>query len=133
MTKRELQRQESLLPNGIPKKVRIYDNGGTLKDGTIDRITVVFTGNYNNIGWKPRGKVRRDNCHPVVGMSETPFHPQGFCIHNTYPNMIDRPTYSHLGRKIKFEDLNEDCQKVVLADYKELWNLKISVDITPNL
>ena len=119
MTKKQQARVDNLLPNGQPKatKVRIYDNGGE----TVDRYTVVFAGNYNNIG-KKRGELNQ-NWHPVIGMSGAPFHPQGFCQHMTYPNMIDRPTYGHLGRKIKFEDLPEDCQKVVVRDYCDLWDL----------
>ena len=39
MTKKETERRESLLPNNIPKKVRIYDNDGTDKGGTVDSST----------------------------------------------------------------------------------------------
>ena len=48
----------------------------------------------------------------------SPFHPQG-----ESPDQIDRPTYGHLGKKIKFSDLPEDCQTLVLQDYKEIWGL----------
>ncbi len=35
-------RKASLVPNGIPRYVRCYDNGGE----SFDRYTVVFTGLY---------------------------------------------------------------------------------------
>jgi len=119
MTARQQARLNNLLPNGKPKatKVRIYDNGGE----TTDRYTVVFAGNYNNIG-KKRGE-RIELWHFVLGMSDAPTHPCGFCQHSSYRQMIDRPTYRHLGHKIKFEDLPEICQKVVIEDYCELWEL----------
>jgi len=30
----------------------------------------------------------------------------------------------HLGKRIAFADLPPDCRKLVLSDYKEIWNLK---------
>lgn len=57
-------------------------------------------------------------------MSSQPFHPQGFGQHGESDSPIDRPTYGHLGKKIKFDDLPEDCQKLVLSDYVYLWNIK---------
>ena len=103
------RRREQLMPNGIPKRIRCYDNGGK----TYDRYTVVYTGNY-------RG---RKGCD-YVGMSGHPFHPQGFGQHGWDLNVIDRPTYSHLGKKIEFEDLPEDCKRLVIDDYKEIWGIK---------
>jgi len=42
-TKKQRNRYESLVPNGIPKYIRCYDNGGA----SIDCYTVVMTGHYN--------------------------------------------------------------------------------------
>ena len=114
-------RQERLIPNGTPRYVRIYDNGGE----TADRFTVVYTGNYNNIGRNSRVD-RATPCptHYYVGMSEQPTHPQGVCLHSDTFFIIDQPTYGHLGRKIKFADLPEACQQVVMRDYKEIWEIK---------
>lgn len=80
------------------KNIRIYDNGGK----TLDRYTVVFMD-------QPE--------HPapsfaVLGMSEHPFHPQGFGQHCTA--MPGR----HLGKRIKFEQLPPDCQRCVLQDLR---------------
>lgn len=104
------KRVESLLPGGIPKYVRCYDNGGE----TADRYTVVFTGNYTR---KTGGE------HWYVGMSGNPFHPLGIGIHESSRTQIDRPSYGHLGKKIKFDDLTENCKLCVLQTYKELWDL----------
>ena len=67
------ERQENLLPKGIPKWIRCYDNGGK----TFDRFTVIFT-RAHNFGLK--GFI------VGVGMSENPFHPQGFGQHFEYKN-----------------------------------------------
>lgn len=29
----------------------------------------------------------------------------------------------HLGRRIRFQDLPADCQKLVLSDYREIWRV----------
>jgi hypothetical protein len=104
-----MTRRERFMPNDVPRHIRAYDNGGK----TFDRYTVVYTGNY-------RG---RNGCD-YVGMSSNPFHPQGFCIHGWNETVIDYPKYSHLGRKIKFKDLPEDCQRLVIRDYTEIWRLE---------
>jgi len=116
-----------LMPNGLPRYIRVYDNDGR----TLDRYTVVFTGNYNNIG-KKRGETRNYS-HISLAMSEHPFNPQGFCQHGETEEIIDMDKKSgwapsigrenHLGTRIQFRDLPEDCRKVVISDYKDLWNL----------
>jgi len=103
------KRAERLLPQGKPRYIRCYDNGGA----TIDRYTVVFTGRY-------RGR-RGQFVH--VGMDHKPYDPQGFCQHGFNWAQIDRPTYGHIGRKIAFGDLPAKCQSVVLSDYLSIWGL----------
>lgn len=119
MTKKQSERLARLMPNDIPRYVRIYDSG------IADRYTAVFTGNYS-------GKVR-GWCQYVV-MNEIPYHPlYGVCQHGEHSKIIDidkwgfPPNYgksNHLGLRIKFQDLPKDCQEIVLSDYKELWNLE---------
>jgi len=82
----------------------IYDNGGE----TCDRYTVYYGG---------RGTVRFDartgkQIRMCVGMNEAPFHPQGFGQHG------EGVPGRHNGKRIKFEDLPADCQKLVLNDLK---------------
>lgn len=42
-----------------------------------------------------------------LGMNESPYSPQGFCQHSY--GIPGR----HNGKKIEFEDLPDDCQKIV--------------------
>ena len=118
MTKRT-ERTERLLPAGIPRWIRCYDNKGE----SFDNFTVVFTGRYTH---KTGGE------HWVLAMNEAPFHPQGFGQHcggrelpdtlgGKWPPAIGRK--NHLGVRIKFEDLPEDCKRLVLSDYCDLWDI----------
>jgi len=75
--------------------IRCYDDGGK----SVDRYTVVYMD-------QPEGHGHY-NC---VGMSAAPFHPQGVGQHSIAK--VGR----HLGKRIKFEDLPEDCQKMVRRD-----------------
>jgi len=78
------------------RPVRIYDNGGK----TFDRYTVVYMDETEC----------RHGRFAAVGMSEHPFHPQGFGQHcSAMPGR-------HLGVRITFETLPEDCQKLVRRD-----------------
>jgi hypothetical protein len=80
------------------KTVRIYDNGGV----TADRFTAVFMN-------EPE---RAANLYGAYGMSEKPYHPQGvgqYC--SATPGR-------HLGRRIKYNDLTEDCQKLIASYLK---------------
>lgn len=116
------KRRDNLMPNGVPKWIRIYDNGGLdIKNGSFDRYTVIFT---HAQSFRPKHDYRYAGWFPVLAMSDNPCHPQGFCLHNEYTKSIDQPAYSHLGKKINFEDLPEDCRKVVIDDYMDYWNLK---------
>lgn len=113
LTKSQQARRQRVLPNDLPKYVRCYDNGGVdKKDGSVDRYTVVFTGRYSG----------RNGCE-YLGMSGAPFHPQGVGQHGWNQNVIDRPKYSHLGKRIKFFDLPRDCQVCVMRDYLLAWRL----------
>lgn len=69
----------------------IFDNDGA----TADRYTVVF--------------LDQRNCdhYECVGMNAAPFHPQGIYQHA----ICDLG--AHLGRRIKFEELPEDCRRAV--------------------
>ena len=79
----------------ISKLVRCYDSG---PNSSIDRYTVVFI--------KQPERSRRT--YAALAMSAHPF--QGFGQHCTA--MLGR----HLGKKIDFITLPEDCQKLVRQD-----------------
>ena len=85
-------RKQNLMPGNIPRYIRCYDNQGK----SFDRYTVVYTGRYRKC---PRDQFR------YIGMSAHPFHPQGFGQHGASDDLIDKPTYSHLGKKITFKQL----------------------------
>lgn len=104
-------RSARLLPGGIPRYVRCYDNGGA----TCDRYSIVFTGRYRH---KTGGEFWD------VSASALPTHPQGFYQHGGSERPIDRPTSGHLGRRIPFAALPESVRACVLADYRDLWDLE---------
>jgi hypothetical protein len=116
MDKKQKERAARIIPNGKPRYIRCYDNGGE----TADRYTVVFTGNYNNIG-KPK-RTRKISNFMYLGMSDNPFHPQGFGQHGDSPTLIDKPSYKHLGKKIPYYKLSSHAQLLVMQDYLYLWN-----------
>lgn len=76
-------------------EIRIYDNGGT----TFDRYTVVYM-----------NERERNGLYGARGMSEDPFHPQGVGQYCT------AAPGRHLGKRIRFEELPEKCQKLVRQD-----------------
>lgn len=98
------------MPLGIPRYIRLYDNRNTPKE-TYDCITCVFTGNY---------RAERNDSFWHLGMDA---NVAGFCQHGWSDMQIDTPTYSHLGKKIKWSDLSADCQNAIISTYKDLWNL----------
>lgn len=113
-----MNRTDRLRPQGIPRYIRVYDNGGL----THDRYTAVFTGRYR----MPKGSIvqRTGGDYLYLGMSANPFHPQGFGQHGTSRKPIDRPGYKHLGRKVSWDQLPSDVQKCILCSYNDLWGLK---------
>lgn len=77
-------------------KIHIYDNAGK----TADRYTVVYMD-------EPEHK---KGLYSARGMSAHPFHPLGIGEYCTaMPG-------KHLGKRISFNELPEDCQKLVLQD-----------------
>lgn len=80
------------------KDVQIYDNSGM----TADRFTVAFP-------WDKRREFygQKREVFAMIGMGETPFHPQGFCQH------CEGTIGPHLGKRISYVDLNDDCAKVI--------------------
>jgi len=90
--------QGSTNPEDLKKilPVKCYDNGGK----TFDRYTVV----YLDDKYKVQGKV----WYTMLGMSNNPF--EGFGQH------CEGQLGKHLGKKIAFDDLPEDCKKLVLIE-----------------
>lgn len=78
------------------REIRLYDTG----DNVYDRFTCVYMDEPES----------RNDLFCSVGMSEHPFHPQGFGQHGS------AAVGSHLGKRIRFTDLPTDCQKLVARD-----------------
>lgn len=97
--------------NGAPKHIRVYDNGGK----TADRFTCVFTGNY-------RG---RNGLCRFLNMSKYPFSPLGVGMHGECQDIIDRPTSSHLGKRVKWDALPFDVQVCIWQDYADYWEIPV--------
>lgn len=103
-----------LMPAGVPRYVRCYDNGGLdAPKGTADRYTVLFTGRASGTYQSRIGRM-----YNALGMSAAPFHPQGIGQH------CEARDGAHLGKRIRFEELPEDCRRLVLRDYREIWRLE---------
>lgn len=77
-------------------KIKCYDNNGK----TFDRYTVVYLNN----------KCLRTGLYEARAMSSNPFHPQGFGQYTTVS------LGKHLGKVISFDDLPNDCKKLVKRD-----------------
>lgn len=123
-TKTQIERRKRLMPGGIPRWIRAYDNGGVESPGgSGDRYTVCFTGRAGSA----------DGEYSYRAMSESPFHPQGiglWCSNKNHHCDVNRHGFApalgrkcHLGKRISFRELPDDCRKLVLQDYREIWRL----------
>lgn len=74
-----------------------------------ERYTAVFTGLL--MGKKPGEYL-------YLAMSDEPFMPGGSTLRRR------RPPYERMGREIQFKDLPEDCQRLVLNVYRDLWGVE---------
>lgn len=119
MNQREATRIRALIPDGVPRYIRVYDNDGK----TADRYTVVFTGRYTH---------KTGGATWYLGMNAAPFHPLGIGMSGEADRAIDRPGYSHLGKKTTFNDLPQDCKKAVLQTYTYLWDIPMPQHSTSN-
>jgi len=118
-------RTRNLFVGKMPKWVRVYSNLNT-KNESFDCFTVVYTKKaiVNERELETGEKYVYSRSFVYLGMSEKPYHPQGFGQHGeSEHDPIDKPTYSHLGRKIKFSELPTDCQHCAIETYLDLWNI----------
>lgn len=91
-------RTERLMPNGVPRYVRCYRNGYD--------YTVVFTGRLEIEGKR-------------FALTLT----DGLVAGNWYDGFIDRPSYIHLGTKVRYDDLPSHYIPRVIAHYRNLWRI----------
>ncbi len=98
------------------KNLAVFDYGGEI----LDRYTVIFLD--SPVSDDPYYSDR----YSYLGMSTRPFHPQGFGQYGEIEIPLNalrqlrrgkgQRLFSHLGKLINFNDLPEDCQKLVNAD-----------------
>jgi|SRR3990167_122138 len=103
MCKVRFRRSRTDYPKGV---IGIYDTGN---DKFVDRYTVVY---------EPYKEVDNTFVYSYVTMSADPFWPLGFCQHgsDTCRPVASWGNNGGCGKVIRFEDLPEDCQKVVIQD-----------------
>jgi hypothetical protein len=75
---------------------------------TAERYTAVFTGFFTH---------KKPGEYLYLSMSEDPLAPGGSTLSR------GRPPYERMGREIPFEDFPEDCRRLVLDTYRDLWDL----------
>ena len=98
------------------KNLAVFDLG----EKFFDRYTVIFLD--SPVSDDPYYSDR----YAYLGMSDRPFHPQGFGQHGEIEIPLNalrqlrkgkgQRLFSHLGKLINFDDLPEDCQKLVNSD-----------------
>lgn len=98
------------------QNVAVFDNGGE----TFDRYTVIY------LDEPVSNDPYYSDSYSYLAMSERPFHPQGFGQHgeiDLLPMQLKQlrkgkgqRLFSHLGKRISFESLPEDCKIVVKWD-----------------
>ena len=77
---------------------------------TAERYTAVFIGLLD---------LKKPGEYPYLCMGEEPFAPGG-----SYAPRRGRPPHKRMRREIPFEDLPEDCRRLVLDVYRDLWGLQ---------
>ena len=77
---------------------------------TAERYTAVFTGFLTD---------KKPGEYLYLSMSGDSSEPEGTAVRLRR----GRPPYERMGREIPFEDLPEDCRRLVLDAYRELWGL----------
>ena len=76
---------------------------------TTERYTVVYTGLLS---------LKKPGEYPYLSMSGDPLASRGSSLRR------GRPPYERMGREILFEDLPEECRRLVLDVYRDLWGLQ---------
>ena len=77
---------------------------------SAERYTAVFTGLFD---------LKKPGEYPYLCMGEEPLATGG-----SYALRRGRAPYERMGCEILFGDLPEDCRRLVLDVYRDLWGLK---------
>jgi len=76
---------------------------------TAERFTVVFTGLFT---------LKKGGEYLYLAISDDPLAPGSSDLRR------GRPSYERMGCEISFEDLPEDCRRLVADTYEDLWGLR---------
>jgi hypothetical protein len=79
---------------------------------TAECYTAVFTGLFD---------LKKPGEYPYLCMGGEPLAPD-----SSYTLRRGRPPYERMGCEVSFNDLPEDCKRLVLDVYRELWNLQVA-------
>lgn len=129
MSASKVAREGRLLPGGVPRWVRVYDDA----EWSPAVFIVVFTGKVSHEGDEGSRSAR---FYPYIMLGEEPTTEPQACenkgqpIDTTreyrngwfWPPAIGRKHYN-LGKRIAFTDLPAACQKIALETYRELWGI----------
>jgi hypothetical protein len=77
---------------------------------SAERYTAVFTGLFD---------LKKPGEYPYLSMSDEPLAPGG-----SHAPRRGRPPYERMGCEISFDVLPEDCKRLVLDIYRDLWGLR---------
>ena len=103
----EEENQDKIYEKDLELNIECYDN----EDQTFDRYTVIFFDQPEAAGlWS------------CLGMSADPFSPQGFGQHSSAARG------PHLGKRIRFVDLPDDCQRAVMLEFEDLSKMQFKED-----
>lgn len=114
MSKNKRSRKEKLMPGGIPRHIRVYDDG---PESTL-RYTIVYT-----------GKEVHDACgvYPYIILNELDGETPDVEVNHSHKgiplDMSGCTSVTRMGRKgflgkrITFDDLPEQCQEIVVDHY----------------
>ena len=103
-----MKRENLYTETGEPKRIRCYMQK---RRKTLDHITVVYT--YISKTGNPVGTVL------YRGMSEDPYHPQGFGIMGEGC----RSSFNPGGSRVSFSELPINCRELVYSDYSAIWDV----------
>ena len=106
------KRWNRLLPNGWPRWLKLYDNGGKSKDCYF----AVFT----------KGRPGYWRAYQTVSFNAVPNHPQmGIYMHNEYTRPGELKLGAHLGKRIDIQELPPDCVRAIYEEYCYWWDLEV--------
>lgn len=119
-------RSLALIPGGVPRWVRVYDNEGL----TADRYAIVFTGRGAGTSTTPFVRCNAQPNHPQYGIYIRGEERFPYDTENTSwaPAIGRKHKNPAIGRRVAFQDLPAAVQQAVREDYCALWEVEVYLD-----